>query len=103
MKIFTGKVVSKKMAKTATVLLSRPVIHKLYMKRFVRAKKYHVHDELGAEVGQMVNFVSSKPYSKSKKWKIVKIIGKTTAEKSAKEKAIKERGSTQSKSARSDK
>ena len=71
MKIFTGKVVSKKMEKTATVLVERVVIHPVYKKRYKLAKKYHVHDEMGTSVGDTVNFVASKPFSKLKKWKIV--------------------------------
>ena len=71
MKIFTGKIISTKMEKTATVLVSGMHMHKLYGKRFVRAKKYHVHDEFQHKVGDVVNFVASKPFSKIKKWKIV--------------------------------
>lgn len=71
MKIFTGKVISKKMQKTATVAVERMVVHPVYKKRIKRIKKYQVHDETGAEVGQVVKFMASKPYSKTKKWKTV--------------------------------
>ena len=81
MKIFTGKVISKKMNKTATVLVERVVVHPVYKKRFKLAKKYHVHDELGTNVGDIVSFVASKQYSKMKKWKI---IGDTQAKQSVK-------------------
>lgn len=74
MKIFTGKVISKKMQKTATVAVERIVVHPLYKKRLKRTKKYQVHDELGVEVGQTVKFVASKPYSKLKKWKIIEVL-----------------------------
>lgn len=76
MKIFTGKVVSTKMAKTATVDVEHIVIHPLYKKRQTRVKKYQVQDELGAKEGQTVKFVASKPYSKTKKWKITEIVEK---------------------------
>ena len=72
MKIFTGKVINKKMQKTATVEVERIVIHPLYGKRYKRAKKYQVHDEVGVNVGDTVNFVTCKPISKLKKWRIVK-------------------------------
>jgi len=75
MKIFTGRVLSKKMDKTATVAVDRVVVHRVYKKRFKTTKKYHVHDDLEVEVGQTVNFIPSKPYSKTKKWKIVGISG----------------------------
>ncbi|QQS38962.1 30S ribosomal protein S17 [Candidatus Woesebacteria bacterium] len=74
MKIFKGKVISTKMAKTATVAVDRIVVHPIYKKRIKRTKKYHVHDEMGAIVGQNVLFVASKPFSKLKKWKLIEIV-----------------------------
>jgi len=74
MKIFTGKVISKKMAKTATVEVERIVAHKLYKKRYKRTKKYQVHDELGTKVGDVVRFVPTKPFSKMKKWGLVEVV-----------------------------
>ena len=72
MKIFRGKVIATNMAKTATVEVERVILHPVYGKRFKRAKKYLVHDEFGVGVGDEVKFVASKPYSKLKKWKIIK-------------------------------
>jgi len=89
MKILKGKVVSKKMAKTATVEVDRIIIHKMYKKRVRRTKKYHVHDELGVEVGQSVRFIPTKPYSKLKKWKIIEIEKLQGLEKSKKNKRSK--------------
>lgn len=77
MKIFTGKVISKKMDKTATVLVERVVMHPVYKKRFKRTKKYHVHDEVGVEAGQVVRFVACKPISKLKRWKVIAEKNKT--------------------------
>lgn len=76
MKIFKGKVTAKKMQKTATVEVERTVIHPLYQKRYKRAKKYQVHDEIGVNVGDTVKFVTCKPISKLKKWRIVKQLSK---------------------------
>ena len=75
MKVFIGKVISTKTAKTAVVSVERIVIHPLYKKRFKRDRKYQVHDELGVVVGQMVKFTASKPYSKTKKWKVLEVVG----------------------------
>ncbi len=75
MKIFNGKVIGVKQAKTATVAVERMKIHPIYKKRFVRSTKYQVHDEIGVKVGDVVKFADSKPYSKSKKWKIVQVVG----------------------------
>ena len=74
MKIFTGKVVGTKMAKTAVVSVERIVIHPLYKKRFKRDRKYQVQDELGVKVNDVVKFAASKPYSKTKKWLILEVV-----------------------------
>ncbi len=71
MKIFSGKVIKIKPL-TATVEVTRVVTHPLYLKKLKTNKKYQVHDELGVKVGETVKFVASKPYSKLKKWRIVK-------------------------------
>jgi small subunit ribosomal protein S17 len=84
MKIFIGKVISVKAAKTAVVSVRRVVIHPLYQKRFNRDQKYQVHDEVGVKVGDIVKFAASKPYSKTKKWKIITdeiVVDKKVAEK----------------------
>lgn len=87
MKIFKGKVISKKMEKTATVVVETVVAHRIYKKRLRRIKKYHVHDEIGVKVGDVVHFVASKPYSKLKKWKIIKVVdGKKKKKKERKKK-----------------
>jgi small subunit ribosomal protein S17 len=88
MKVFTGKVISKKMEKTATVVVSSVVVHPIYKKRFKKTKKYHVHDELGAKVGDTVFFVPCKPVSKLKRWKITEI-AKDKKKKTAKKKTSK--------------
>jgi len=72
MKIFTGRVISKTQEKTASVTVTRTVAHPIYGKRMKKTKKYHVHDEKDvSKVGDIVKFVASKPYSKTKKWKLV--------------------------------
>ncbi len=106
MKVLKGEVISTKMEKTATVLVERAVVHPVYKKRFTRVKKYHVHDPYGVKVGQTVEFVTSKPYSKSKKWIIVrteeeiknKSKGKTSiSKKSNKKTDVKNKKSSNSK------
>lgn len=96
MKVFIGKVIGTKMAKTAVVSVERVVIHPLYKKRFKRDRKYQVHDEFGTQINDVVKFAASKPYSKTKKWKILEVVTAETikADKIAKtaraEKAAKE-------------
>lgn len=72
MKVFTGKVIATPGDKTAKVAVTRIVAHRLYKKRLKRTKKYLVHDELGVKVGDLVNFVATKPISKLKKWRVIK-------------------------------
>lgn len=80
MKIFTGKVISTKMSKTATVAVERIVVHPLYKKRLKKIKQYHVHDEIGVKEGDKVKFAASKKYSKIKRWKIIEVMGKNKKE-----------------------
>lgn len=90
MKVFTGQVTAKKMNKTATVEVDRVMMHPVYKKRYKQTKKYHVHDEVGTKVGDKVNFVATKPYSKLKKWRITKVLkGDLPDSKSDKAKKVK--------------
>ena len=73
----SGKVVSDKMDKTITVLVERKVRHPLYGKIMVRSKKYHVHDEANEfHTGDMVVIEECRPLSKTKAWRVVKLMQK---------------------------
>jgi small subunit ribosomal protein S17 len=73
----SGKVVSDKMDKTITVLVERKVRHQLYGKIMVRSKKYHVHDETNEfHTGDMVVIEECRPLSKTKAWRVVKLMQK---------------------------
>lgn len=71
MKKLIGQVISKKMTKTATVLVSRSWQHPLYQKRIKKSKKYLVHDEIGVKVGDRVMIKPCRPISKRKRFKII--------------------------------
>lgn len=71
-----GRVVSTKMQKTATVLIEGKKTHPLYKKTYVWSKKYLVHDEMGAKLGDVVRIAPTRPISERKHFKIVKILGK---------------------------
>ena len=72
-----GKVVSDKGDKTITVLVENYTTDKLYGKRVKRSKKYAVHDEKNeAKVGDKVRIVETRPLSKNKHYRLVKIIEK---------------------------
>jgi small subunit ribosomal protein S17 len=73
----TGKVVSDKMNKTITVLVERKVKHPLYGKIMVRSKRYHVHDENNEfQAGDMVIIEECRPLSKTKAWRVIKLMEK---------------------------
>jgi small subunit ribosomal protein S17 len=76
MRKLTGKVVFAKMSKTAAVEIKILQIHPLYLKRSWKKRKYLVHNEMGAVVGDKVVCVECRPISKLKSWRIVEIIGK---------------------------
>lgn len=76
MKKFSGRVVSTKMDKTATVEVVRLTAHPIYKKRMKTKKKFHAHDDLGVKVGDWVVIVETKPISKTKKWKIIEVVKK---------------------------
>jgi len=57
------------MPKTAVVLVSRRVLHPKYRKYFTQRRKFHVHDPEGrARQGDLVEFMSCRPISKTKRW-----------------------------------
>lgn len=67
-----GEVVSTKMDKTIVVRVDRTVVHPKYGKRYIQSKKYHVHDESKThKVGDVVEFQASRPYSKTKRWRVL--------------------------------
>jgi small subunit ribosomal protein S17 len=73
----TGRVVSDKMDKTVTVLVERKVPHPLYGKFVRRSKKYHAHDESNeCKAGDLVIIEESRPLSKTKTWRVTKLIEK---------------------------
>ncbi|MDH3979871.1 MAG: 30S ribosomal protein S17 [Gammaproteobacteria bacterium] len=74
----TCKVISDKMDKSATVLIERKVKHPVYGKYIRRSTKLHVHDEENAcREGDLVTIQECRPYSKTKSWKLVEIVGRS--------------------------
>lgn len=74
MKIFTGKVVSTKMNKAATVVIERYRKHPLYGKILRRSTKIHVFNNLEAKEGDMVEIVETRPRSKTVNFQIKTIL-----------------------------
>lgn len=76
-----GIVLKKKMDKTAVVQIERLVLHPLYRKRVIRTKKVYAHDENNAvQTGDTVLIQKTRPLSKTKRWRIVKVLQRSTLE-----------------------
>jgi len=73
-KTLTGRVVSNKMQKTATVLIERKVKHPLYGKYITRSTRYHAHTEQALNEGDMVEIQECRPMSRTKAWKVVRLV-----------------------------
>jgi small subunit ribosomal protein S17 len=75
-----GVVTSNKMEKSATVTIERRVKHPLYGKIVKRSTKLSVHDEANeCGVGDTVLIEQCAPVSKTKSWKLVKVVEKAPA------------------------
>lgn len=76
-KRMVGVVVSDKMDKTVVVAVERFVQHSRYKKYIKRTKKYHVHDEKNeCRIGDIVEIEETRPLSKTKRWRVIRIIRK---------------------------
>lgn len=70
-----GVVRSAKMTKTILVTVMREFKHPKYEKRVRRTKHYVVHDEKGeARQGDTVEIMETRKLSKTKNWRLVKIV-----------------------------
>ena len=71
----TGRVVSDKMDKTVAVLVERRVKHPVIGKVIRLSKKYHAHDENNEfHEGDTVQIEESRKLSRTKAWKVSKLI-----------------------------
>ncbi len=75
-KVRTGVVVSDKMQKTVVVELTRRFSHGFYGKQITRSKRVSAHDEQGAHLGDTVRIMETRPLSKTKRWRVVEIVGR---------------------------
>ncbi len=74
-RMLTGKVISDGRDKTIAVLIERKVRHPIYKKYIKRSTKVHAHDENNeCTLGDVVKLVETKPFSKSKNWKLLEIL-----------------------------
>jgi small subunit ribosomal protein S17 len=74
-RVVTGVVTSDKMDKTIKVTVQRELKHAKYEKRVRRATVYAAHDEKNeAKDGDTVEIVESRRLSKSKTWRLAKVL-----------------------------
>jgi small subunit ribosomal protein S17 len=74
-----GVVTSDKMQKTITVEVTRLVKHPTYGKYIRRRNRFKAHDERGeAKMGDTVQVVECKPMSRTKRWRLQKVLAKST-------------------------
>jgi small subunit ribosomal protein S17 len=70
-----GKVVSTKMEKTVVVAVATTATDRLYHRTTKVTKKFHAHDEENqCKAGDVVEIVSSRPLSKTKRWRVREIV-----------------------------
>ena len=72
-----GMVTSNKAHKTVSVLVERLVKHRMYLKYVRRRTKFAAHDNHNdCRIGDKVLISESRPLSKTKRWRVVKIVEK---------------------------
>src|SRR5437588_7897068 len=76
-RVVIGVVTSDKMNKTRRVEIPRLVKHVRYGKYIRRRTICHVHDEQNeSHLGDMVEIMESRPLSKLKHWRLVRVVRK---------------------------
>jgi small subunit ribosomal protein S17 len=74
-KVRVGQVVSDKMDKTVVVVYEWRQSHSIYKKSVRRQAKFYAHDEENrCSLGDTVRIIESRPYSKTKRWKVAEIL-----------------------------
>ena len=74
-RLLQGTIVSDKADKTVVVKVERRFAHPLYGKGVKRTKKYHAHDENNEyKVGDTVRITETRPLSKNKRWRVVRLL-----------------------------
>ena len=76
-RLIQGTVTSAKMDETIVVTVIRRIRDKHFHKFVNRKVKYRAHDEENScNAGDVVELISSRPYSKTKRWRVVRTIEK---------------------------
>ena len=76
-RIIRGKVVSRSGDKSIRIVLNYKVKHPVYGKYMNKRTKFGVHDEKNeAKVGDVIEVVECRPMSKTKSWRLLKVVEK---------------------------
>ena len=70
----TGVVVSDKMDRTITVLLTRRFTHPKYGKQITRTTKVKARNEHEARTGDTVRIMETRPLAKTVRWRTVAVV-----------------------------
>ncbi len=74
-KVREGVVVSTSMDSTIVVVVNQRVRHARYQRTISRRKRLYAHDAAGdARVGDTVEVVETRPLSKLKRWRLVRVV-----------------------------
>jgi len=74
-----GEVISNKMAKTIVVRVERRFPHPTFKKVVTGYKKLYAHDEKSeAKVGDRVRIEETRPLSKTKRWRLLEVVEKSS-------------------------
>ena len=69
-----GLVSSDKMTKTVTVVLTRQYAHAAYGKQMTRTKKVKARNDMGAQTGDTVRIMETRPLAKTVCRRVVEIV-----------------------------
>lgn len=72
-----GRVTSDKMQKTIVVSVETLKRHRIYKRSYRQTTKFKAHDEHNdARIGDTVQIEETRPLSKDKRWRLVKILNR---------------------------
>ena len=96
-RIFTGTVVSDKMAKTVTVAWTRRMHVPKYERYEKKRSKIAAHNPgcINAKKGDVVRIAESRPLSKTKHFVVIEVLGKKSRRDALKDEAIEEAGAVE--------
>jgi small subunit ribosomal protein S17 len=85
-----GVVTSDKMSKTRRVEIQRLVKHTRYGKYIKRRTVCYVHDEANeSHVGDVIEIMETRPLSKLKRWRLIRVVTKAPAKVLLADSAVK--------------